>query len=163
MGTLFGIAIGIVLGGFAVAFYSGAKTRERETEAFDAGRKSAEALILGAHELLQCSAKVRENPICRASWEEDRVEWVKQFGAWGAAEPGDCPDEVPPRPSAEQIAAARSIVASGGDCMGKPLIGSCCNGCPFLDADCDVTDAENLARARAFLAAHDIPVEEAAS
>ena len=63
MGTLFGIAIGIVLGGFAVAFYSGAKTRERETEAFDAGRKSAEALILGAHPV-QCES-TRESDLPR--------------------------------------------------------------------------------------------------
>ena len=42
MEILFGIAIGIVLGGLAVAFMAGAKIEERAAEAFEARRKSAE-------------------------------------------------------------------------------------------------------------------------
>lgn len=67
------------------------------------------------------------------------------------------------KPSAEQIAAARSIVKNNGDCMGEPLRGKCAQ-CPFFEAEClDWSLATTATFARAWLASHGIPVEEAAS
>lgn len=63
-------------------------------------------------------------------------------------------------PSKHEIAAARSIVTNEGDCMGKPLSGSCFGGCPFCEDDCAIPEERNLERARAWLASHGIPVEE---
>jgi hypothetical protein len=50
----------------------------------------------------------------------------------------------------EAVIAASTIVAHGGDCHERALLGYC-DGCPFFDDDCNIEPEANVARARKWL------------
>jgi hypothetical protein len=50
----------------------------------------------------------------------------------------------------EAVIAATTIIALGGICQDRPLLGYC-DGCPFFKEDCDIEPQANVARARKWL------------
>jgi len=52
----------------------------------------------------------------------------------------------------EAVIAATSIIAHDGECNERALLGAC-SGCPWIDEDCSIEPAENVARAKAWLKA----------
>lgn len=134
-------AFGIVCGGWLVGFIAGAHIQEREQAAFLEGRREGIEEATGkAAEPVELPG---EAPLVMAS-REPMVE-VKAS-------------------SASVIAAVRSIAKREGVCYPVPCY-VCPNLCKGLPAGGDAykPDPHVAEAARAWLASHGIPVEEAAS
>lgn len=96
MEILFGIAIGIVLGGFVVAFIAGAKISERVAEAFSAGVKEGEKQaapeVFEAHRM---GALIAGLPIVVSDYlPEGKLFMAQKTLDSFKHNPDDCPEEA---------------------------------------------------------------------
>lgn len=58
----------------------------------------------------------------------------------------------------ESVMIVTSIIAHGGECSERPLVSGACEGCPFIEDDCNISPEANITRAKRWLEDHGLGI-----